>query len=387
MMDRRGVIGGLALSAVRSGDAMAKTQDQSANGTWTPFEFWHEDTVLVPVQCAGETWSAVLDTGAGAPVLDKAAAQRVGLTSNSTFTLHTATGVTRAAAASGQVLTVAGRALPVDRFALADLSTISTAIGREVELILGEELFRAYALSFEFSRSRMAVRPIGSISGAANRLALGLGDLRRRYVTIAMEGLAPIPAVLDLGSSVPLMIDRRYAEAAGLLDGRATSTAAIAQLTGTGVSTTLSVLSLQIGAATLKDVPAELMDDWALGAIPAVLGLPAVAQFRLSVDYSTSAVWFTPDPGASGRPILRDLSGLGLSVLSDRLRVVHVAKHGPAEGDWAVGDEIVAINRRVIDANYGRGQLWRWRHASLGPNVELRLASGESRTLHLRRYF
>jgi len=106
-------------------------------------------------------------------------------------------------------------------------------------------------------------------------------------------------------------MSRRYAENIGLFDGRKTSTAAVAQLTGIELTTTLSVRDLRFAGQTLSDVPAEIFPSWSLEAVPVVLGLPARAQFGLAIDYTGGVIFVAKDRTLCGGRFCAICRGLG----------------------------------------------------------------------------
>ena len=368
------------------GPATLAASGASARPGAISFNLWHQDTILLPVRIGGRSWTCLLDTGAASVVIDAAAAKVLELKASGDMILNSATQRLNASTLEPVLLVVGGKTLRVARPVLQDLSAVTASMGHAVDVILGEDLFARFAVDLDFAVQRARLSPAGSAIGPGDKAPLELGPQGRRVTRVEIEDHGAIPAVFDLGSSMPLMVSRHYAQAIGLFDGRRTSTAAVAQITGVEVSTTLSVRSLQFAGQALADVPVEVFDDWRLEQVPVVLGLPALAQFRLAIDYAAAAVFVAKDPSAPARPTLRDLSGLGFAVQPDRLRVVHVARGGPAQGDWRVGEEIVAVNGRRIDSGYGR-TLWKWRNGGLGPHVRLTLASGSVRLLDLARYY
>lgn len=350
------------------------------------FAFWHEDTILLPIKVRGRPYTGLLDTGVAGVVLDTATAKALGLRASGELALSTATRSFEAPTLGPETIEVSGEKLNVGRLVLEDLTSIAAAMGHAVEIVLGEDLFLRFAVHLDFTRQLLNLAPAGFATGPGTRASLERGPQGRRITWLRLEGHEPVPAVFDLGSSMPLMISRRYARTIGLLDRRKVSTAAVAQLSGVEVSTALSVRELGFAGHALTDVPAEVFEAWRLEDVPVVLGLPALAQFRLTIDYSAGDVFIASDPGAGRRPMLRDMSGLGFAVLEDRLQIVHVAQGGPAQGAWRIGEEIVAINGRRVDRGYGQ-TLWRWRSGGLGPRVHLTLATGAARTLELVRYY
>jgi hypothetical protein len=54
---------------------------------------------------------------------------------------------------------------------------------------------------------------------------------------------------------------------------------------------------------------------------------------------------------------------------------------------WSIGDQIVRIDGRPINASYTRGELWRWRFLPAGTHVRLVDGSGIVRRLTLADYY
>ncbi len=83
----------------------------------------------------------------------------------------------------------------------------------------------------------------------------------------------------------------------------------------------------------------------------------------------------------------KDRTGLALVIRPDRLVVAHVAPGSPAEAArWRVGEEIVSINGRAIDAAYNASDLWKWRYQPSGTKVRMTMSHGEVRHLVLADY-
>ena len=271
----------------------------------------------------------------------------------------------------------------------ADLSAVSAAFGRPIDILLGADVFTGNCIALDFENRRLAVAKSGTFQASPDWKAvhLGRGAKQELFIRASVAGLAPVPLMLDLGSSAALMLSSTYTREQGLLKGKRVSTAAIGGVDGIQINDTFTVPRITIEGLGIADVPALGMRAWLSTSTVGNIGLPLIAQFDVVFDVTAGLVWFRPLDPRHRLPMLRDRSGLGSAPSSTGLTVVHVAAGSPAErGGWAAGDRIIAVNGHPVDADYTHGQLWRWRYGPAGTLVKLTMAAGNVRELRLADY-
>ena len=357
--------------------------------TWTPL-LADPDAVIVTGTLLGERVRVLIDTGSAATVVDAAVAQRLGLKPAGSRSVRGDTGSVTLGAGGDLEFQVGGAKLATDRYLVTDFRPIFGADPGAPHLILGVDALRDDVLEIDFPARRLAIWPRAAFQPGkdAERFAVARSARGQLSIPIAFEGKAPVAAVLDLGSSNPLTVSPALAEAQGLLNGRKVSSAATGGVDGISISRTVSVATLQLGQGQLKDVPCEVLAKTDATLAPAKLGLPVLERYGFALDVTGGTLWLRPAPRLLTAPFQRDLSGLGLAVEADRLRVVHVAVGGPAAlAGWREGESITAVNGAPIGPDYLAGGLARWRYGPAGGKVLLTLADGSKRTLVLKRYY
>jgi len=373
----------LALAAIL-GSAAPPAAAQAAAAI--PFEFVQERQILLPITVNGVAAEAWLDSGASATVLDAAFARRLHLP------LH---GRVRARGVSGRVpgvrlshvdLEAANLSFEHRRVAVMDLSTISAAVQRPVQVILGRDVFDEAVVEIDFQTQTMAFLPRDTFQpAAAAPVPLSRsGDLRSLPMVIAG---APTEAILDLGNAGGLLIDRDFADSRGLLAGRRVSTQLSVGADGAQEGALVSLDGVEVGGLSLDGVPTVAAAELASHA-PANVGLAVLSRFHLTIDFAGDRIWLKPYPGATEAPFRKNRSGLGLAPDQGRLRVTHVGAGSPAEAaGWRVGEAIVAIDGQPIAADYIAGPQSRWNTAPAGSVVTLSMADGSQRRLTLGDYY
>lgn len=349
-----------------------------------PFEFLQERQILLPVRINGRPAEAWLDSGASMTILDAALAERLGISTQGEVR---AQGVARRM--SGVRLATAGLQigalnLPRRRVAVTDLSALSQAAPRPVEIILGRDVFDEAIVDIDFRARRIILSPKTGFAPPPHATPLPLrrlGVLRGFPITI---GGARTTAVLDLGNAGSLMLDRGFAEAFGLLKGRRVSTQMSFGADGAHESGAVSLDGVRLDGAVFDDVPADLVLEPASKAA-ANVGLGLLSRFRVTVDFSGSRLWLRPYPDAARRPFRKNRTGLTVLREGDGLRVRHVAKGSPAEAaGWREGELIVQVDGRSAAA---APELGRFSFGPPGRTVILTLQDGASRTLELADYY
>lgn len=378
------------IDRVAGGDDLSRNRSNAEEIEWISVSGDLDSKVVVPVIVGDVPMTAILDTGSATTIIDSGLATRLGVQPLSKARVQG--NVNSAVGTWGTGVTVVfGRlAVQLSKVALLDLSTASSPDGEPIGLVLGHDVFDQGVLDFDFSSRRVALRSPASFREelGAEQLSMRRGPQGERYVLVSIEGRSQVPAILDLGSSNPIMISAHYAASQRLLDGKSLSSAAIAGVDGINITTTVSVRSIDAGASRLNDIPCEVFQSWYSSAIPVNLGLPVLNRFRLAIDFSRDRVWIKPTTLASTAPFRRDLAGLGLATKPNRLKVVHVAVGSPAERNgWTVGDEIVAIDGQAIGAGYLKSSLVNWRYAPEGRTLLVTLSTGVERRLTLARYY
>lgn len=356
---------------------------------YLPLDVVDDRCIIVAVQIAGVRRNAVLDTGAtitlvGSHLARELAMAAVGRRSLSGFAdAGSADEVPNFEARFGT------QAVAFNRPVSLDLTAISSAIGRTIDLIIGRDLFAEHVVDVDLPSGRWSVTPhSGAGTPPGSAAALTFGERGEPTLRIAVEGKTPCAAVLDLGASAALTMSREYATANDLLRAKRTSTAAFAGANGTFISTSVMIDTLDVGGERLRALPAEIIDQWVLPDAPAVLGLPALRRFRLVFDYRAGRAWISPDRGEVGKPFPEDHAGLGVARDGDRLVVRHVAAGSPAAiAGWREGEVILAVDGRPIAEVYADARMRQWRNRAPGTRIVLTVAGGAQRALVLSGYY
>lgn len=370
--------------------AHARRQEQDLQNKQAPFLFWHKDTLVLPVKINGVDARAILDTGAARSVVDPGFAGAMGIATADGGYGMVAPGGSAQVRKAEPIRVAIGRAeFMIVSAAISDLSAVSTAMGWPIGCILGQELFTRYIVDIRFDEQFLTVHSPETYAPPAKFLEheARSGKEGQRTIAISVEGQAPVEAMIDSGSSSPLLLSAVYAETIGLKARRGSTSLSA---TGKGVMTTkmVTVRQLEVGGLLGRAVPTKLYDEWPLTHAPAIIGLPLLAAAgRLIVDFSGNRIWLPPT--SKRLPAMRrDRSGLGLVAKPDRLVVVHVAEGSPvATGGWRKDDAIIEVNGERIDSSYNSGRLWRWRYQPAGTNVRLKLIDGSIRSIKLDDYF
>jgi predicted aspartyl protease len=389
-MQRRTVLaalGGVAAFGVVGGRAWA--QKRKATHPMIPFRFLQDSTVMLTASVAGRSANVMLDTGASTTLVSRQLATFLGWASGSAKVLRGNSG--KAAAARGEALSLAigGVEVASPTTVVLDLDLIASSVGTPIDVVLGKHLFDTTMVELDFPNRRLAVGPdLWPTSAPGTVLTVRTGPHGERLVEALVAGHPPAPAVFDLGSSSALMLSKAYVESTGLLAGKRTSTAAIGGVDGMEISTSVVLAELGFAGEVLQRLPAEVLTNWLSPDFAISIGLPVLSRFHMVCDFANNRVHLRAEPGALTEPFAKDHAGLGVSLQSDRLVVVHVAANGPAAAaKLQNGDQIVAIDDHRIGNDYLTSDLWRWRNAPAGRRVKLTLANGEDRWLVTADYY
>lgn len=378
--------------------ALARTASQSAPSwnfgavhlNWEPVEIGTGDTLLVSAQLGGVPVRAVLDSGSGASIMSTALAAKLGLNNGEHRMISGLSAKAPVQLVRDIDVLLDGETRRLPFAVVADLGAVSAAFGRPIDILLGADVFTGSCIALDFGNMRLAVAKSGTFLAGPDwrAVALGRGNKQELFVRASVAGLAPVPLMLDLGSSTALMLSSAYARDQGLLTGKHVSTAALGGIDGVKTNDAFTIPGVTIEGLGVSDIPTLGVRDWLPTSTVGNIGLPLIAQFDMVFDVTAGSVWLRPLDPRHRLPMLKDRSGLGFAASPTALTVVHVAANSPAEkGGWAIGDRIVTVNGHPVDADYTHGELWRWRFGSAGAIVKLDIATGEHRTLRLADYY
>jgi hypothetical protein len=333
----------------------------------------------------------LLDTAAGATLVDSAVAARLQLPLGGAVTVSGTTGKTEAHFAAGVVLDVGALSVGPMRSVVMDLSAISKKLDQPVDVVLGRD---HAAVEFDYRQQRVRFHAADANIGlGAGAVTLSLTtNAQGKYETLVQVEQAPAaPVHVDTGSSATVTVFKAFSETNHLLDGRAPiSTRLTSGVVGSAVSRMATVKRLALGGVMLADVPAEF-DQAASGTFASKtaagnLGAGLLRRFHVLIDVPRSRLVLAPQVAVDA-PFDRDRLGIQVERSGESLIVVHVADGSPAAAaQWRIGERITAINGRVVT----REALSEWRAMSMGPSgstVVLTSDDGRQRTVTLRNYY
>lgn len=335
----------------------------------------------------------ILDTGAGATLLDAGVARRLGLTMHELRSAHGAgAGSIREATASGIPLEVGSVAFTPRELVVAPLdSLLAPSTGRHVAGIIGSQFFAEHTVGLSAPWRTIAVdMPEPPEPVAAIVLPIELRDAIP-YVAGTLQlggpqGAEPLRVrlLLDLGAKAPLLLTERALARAG---GVAALPPHVLASLGAGIGGETRyyfsrarrlTLDATGGLAEADSVPVGFSAFGTLRdtAFDGLLGAPFLARYAVRIDYGARRVILVPSTLDASREPDFDESGLFLNVdlTASRRRVYvrRVVRGSPADRvDVRPGDELLQIDGQSV-ADQPLSMLRRVLRGAVGNTVHVR---------------
>lgn len=361
-----------------------------AEARWIAFETTPANQIRFDMVVDGRPASAILDTGVSSSVLSRSF---VGLDPKRVRADGKATAI-GGAVAVGWTPTTRVEIGPLVRtgggLTVATLPAIATGSERRVDLLVGADMLRRYALEIDGERRRFRLLPSGRLPFTGSAAPLAVSPSRGVYESeVTLNGRRVRPMIVDTGDGSAMTVTRAEWQAART--GALPMTSAISYgLAGPAVSGLAIVPRIEVGGLAARDVEMRIEGPGGfsqrVGAAGRI-GAGFLGRYRVLLDPGAGRMVLAPGPNADAPPV-RSTSGLLLGVLPDRLRVLHVMRGGPAAASgWKDGDTVCSVDGARVAPGYAALPLARWTAGEPGRTVRLTICDGAERTLTLRRFY
>jgi len=245
---------------------------------------------FVAITINGRAATALLDSAAEMTMLDDDFAAGLGLAATGGATAHgSGAEAMQARFADHVAIRAAGAALD-QRVAILDLGEVSSRLlGRNVDMLLGRELFDAARLRIDY-----AAGTIERFEGEPRGVRLPVGEHRGvPTFPAAVEGQAPVEAVFDTGNGGEVLIGRSYAERIGLAaPGRIVERSSGGGLGGARRRDIVILGTVTVAGRTFRDVRAAI--DPGATASDLNFGTSILRHFRITTDFANRSIWLEP---------------------------------------------------------------------------------------------
>jgi predicted aspartyl protease len=323
-----------------------------APSTELPFELVG-GRIYVAAELNGSAASALLDTGAGATVMEIELAQRLELATGGDLNARGTGGAT----VKGKILRDArlrlGEVVEPVKYALP-FGPLAGREGRPLEVVVGYPFFAAHVVDIDYAARRLRIFDADAEVGAKGAvLPIRFVD-NHPHATVRMkvgDEVYELDAMVDSGASGTTLSGKFLA--AHPLDVRATAKAVVMAGVGGDVEGRLfRPDAIEIGSLRFAK-PVVVMAETASGEqgtdsdYDVLLGADLLRRCRVVVDYPRTRFAFEAGPDFA-KPFEADKSGLRLVARGADLRTFEVAGVLPgssaAEAGIAVGDVIETID-------------------------------------------
>lgn len=383
-INRRAALAGLAItSALMPQMAWAQGADAPVS---VPIEIFRQK-IMFAVSVNGRELRAVYDSGAARSLMARSVADELGLDLGGRGRASGFGGSAELQLASNIDVAVGGLTHRYTQLVVVDLSSFTAPFGREIEFIVGVDVFPQHVVDVDVAARRLGFVERARFSPPADALELALDNSANNFtIPISINGRT-VRANFDLGSGSALDIGPDLARELGfrrddLPTGQANGIGGVLEV---GLA---SVPSVGLAGQTFADVPIQVTRT-PLPTGRANLGFPILSRFRVYIDYRRERAWLYPRAGSEAPAFERDLAGLRMSRSQhDRLDIVHVGRGGPAAAaGLTLEDQIVAIDGARV-ADWPAGTDFRaWSHGVDPRETRLTLADGREIALALQRFY
>lgn len=376
--------------AAAARDPGVATLAPDAEARWIPFQLTPGNQIRFTMTVDGRSVTAILDTGVSFSLLSKSSP----LASKAKVRPGGEASAIGGAVAIGwmptRTLSLGGLTRKGGGVVVAPLPALATGETTAVDLLVGRDLLAPHALDIDYAAKRFRLIPSGRMPFTGATAPLTVSAERRVYESAVGLGAAWLsPIIVDTGDGSALTVTQAGWRAARLTT-LPTTTAIGFGLAGATVNDLAIAPTVRLGTLTAHEV--EVRIEPAHGFSESVgaagrIGSGFLQRYRVLLDPGAGRMILKPGPHADS-PAQRSTAGLLLGVASDRLRILHVMRGGPAEASgWREGDTICAIDGQPIPRDYVDSPIARWTIGKPGTVVTLRTCDGQDRKLTLARFY
>ena len=361
-----------------------------AESRWVAFDLTPGNQIRFAMTLDGHPVTAILDTGVSFSVLGKRSAA---IDPRKLRPGGSATGIGGAVAferMGTDRIALGGLTRTGGGVAVATLPAIATGSATAVDLLVGRDLLGGYALDIDYARRRFRLLPSGRMPFRGLTAPLSISAERHVYESEATLGGRRLrPIIVDTGDGSALTLSGASWRAVGARTAPATTTISYG-IAGAAVSELAVVPAVTIGQLTARNVEVRVEPADGFSAkigVAGRIGSGLLQHYRVLLDPGAGRMVLSPGPNAD-KPPLRSTSGLLVGVATDRLRVLHVMRGGPAAASgWKAGEDICTIDGQPITPDYPRSPIVTWSIGAPGRVVALGLCGGPVRPLTLARFY
>jgi predicted aspartyl protease len=353
-----------------------------------PFELFRGNRIALTGRINGVETPMILDSGAGVTALDKAFAQKIGLTGGQKIEAQGTGGVQEAELFQNVTIEAGNLRISGATVVAIDLSQVAKAIGRPVPVVLGREMFVHSVIGLDFDRSELTLSPAEGFVAPAGATEVKMKrDGTLHFLPISVDGLPPVDAAFDIGNGGAISLSQEYHSKQPQFAKLPFAVSLAGGVGGLHETKRVTLPTVEIGGFTFNNVPADL------GSQPdgpykggANVGIQMLRQFKLTMDLGHDRIWLQRNGKPAEFP--KDRSGLFTLLEGDHFNVLHVSAGSPADrAGLKIGDKLTAIDGTVVGPEFFNGRMSSWARGAPGTRVAVTKADGATVTLTLADYF
>lgn len=318
------------------------------SGMEYPFSL-DQEHIFLDGEVNGVPVTILLDSGAGATVMDSGLATRLGLETSGSLSARGVAGTEEFSFASVDDYSAVGATVRGQQLAVMPLADVFyPSTGHRIDLILGYDFLSRFVVKIDYGRETISLfdpegfEPVdftGEILEATRSMSL-------LSIEALLEDSIPVTLLLDTGAGGCIHLTGSFFdEHPGFLDGRSTFSTVVQ-----GVGGEETIEGFRIGNITLGGytVPGGICSSFSgaevFDTFDGIVGSGILSRFVLYLDYSRDRILLEPSSRfEEGLP--ENLTGMGLEISGDYLTVGSVVRGSAAElAGLLEGDTLLTVN-------------------------------------------